>query len=130
MKYLLPLATVGLALALAAPVAAQPLDITVRGGVPAEIPYIIPGWDDYVYGPTFFQNDYFQPDSAAINALNAMHIQDERGVRAINISIARTLGASRGSWTRHQEACQAAFASYDMISDTYLVGGLPRRCPF
>ena len=129
MKYLLPTLTLGLALALAAPVAAQPLDIIVRGGTPAVLPPVIfDGGDDYVYGWQDFRDDQnFDPAAAAINALNVMN-PNFRG-RAPDVDLVFALAFRSGSWARHQERCQAAFATYDWGSDTYLVGGLPRRCP-
>lgn len=70
MKYLLPTLSIGLAIALASPAAAQPLDIIVRGGTPEVLPGVVFDGNDYVYGPSFFENPNFDPGAAAINALN------------------------------------------------------------
>lgn len=127
MKYLRPVLALGLAIALASPVAAQPLNIIVRGGTPAVLPSITFDGDDYVYGrQNFLDNPNFDPGAAAINALNVTNPRF-RGT-PVNVGLVLALAYHPGSWTRHQEACQAAFASYDMVSDTYLVRGLPRRC--
>lgn len=126
MKYLLSISIVGLALALATPVAAQPVEIIVRGGALEVLPDPLPSGDDYVYGRSIFDNPNFDPGVAAINAMN---VTMNRSRRAIDVDLVLALARTPGSWTEHQEACQAAFASYDMATDTILAGGLPRRCP-
>lgn len=131
MKSLLPVLAVALA-ALAAPAAAQPIDITV--------PYYGPGDtydgprpfynDDYNYGaPTWDDPGRFDPAAAAINALNISHFNTPRGRSSINYNRAITLNATGDSILEHQLKCQAAYASYDLASDTYLGShGIPRPC--
>lgn len=131
MKSLLPVLALAVA-ALAAPAAAQPIDITV--------PYTGPGGtfdgprpiynDDYVYGPRSWDDPgRFDPAAAAINALNVSRFYPPRGHTTLNIDRAITLNASGDSIVEHQLRCQAAFANYDLVSDTYLgEGGIPRPC--
>ena len=47
MKRLLPIVAATLTMIIAAPVAAQPLEIIVRGGTPTILPTLLPDGDDY-----------------------------------------------------------------------------------
>jgi hypothetical protein len=130
MKRLLALSIACLTIAISVPAMAQPLDIIVRGGNPATLPSPIWQGNDYNYGwPNNAHGDNFDPAAAAINALNVSF--PRRGSNfPVNISRAGDLANHRGSWTERQEVCQARYSSYDMISDTIIVNGLPRRCPY
>jgi hypothetical protein len=131
MKSLLPVLVLAMA-AVAAPVVAQPIDITV--------PYYGPGDsydgprpfynDDYVYGSrTWDDPGRFDPAAAAINALNISHFNVPRGRSNLNYNRAITLNATGDSILEHQLKCQAAYASYDLATDTYLSDhGIPRPC--
>ena len=128
MKRLLPVVAATVTLLLAGPALAQPLEIIVRGGTPTYLPTPLPDGGDYVYGnpgnPNFSN---FDPAAAAINAELAIHPRSR--LRPNNLWLVSSLGNRSGSWTEHMEACQAAFSSYDPVSDTIIAGGLPRRCP-
>ena len=128
MKRLLPIVAATLTMLIAAPVAAQPLEIIVRGGTPTYLPTPLPDGDDYIYGnpgnPNF---PNFDPAAAAINAELAIHPRSK--LRPNNLWLVTRLAVTSGSWTEHMEVCQATYATYDPVSDTYLAGGLPRRCP-
>lgn len=128
MKRLLPIVAASLTLLIAAPVAAQPIEIIVRGGTPTYLPTPLPDGDDYVYGnpgnPNF---PNFDPAAAAINAELAIHPRSR--LRPNNLWLVTRLAVTSGSWTEHMEACQATYATYDPVSDTFLAGGLPQRCP-
>jgi len=128
MKHLLLLVTTTLTILSAAPVAAQPINIIVRGGTPTILPTPLPSGGDYVYGfPANPNYPNFDPAAAAINAELAIHPRSR--LRPPNLWLATRLAVTSGSWAEHQEACQAGFATYDPVSDTYLAGGLPQRCP-
>lgn len=128
MKRLLPVVAATLTILVAGPVLAQPLKITVRGGTPTYLPTPLPDGDDYIYGnPGNANFPNFDPAAAAINAELAIHPRSK--LRPNNLWLATSLGYRSGSWTQHIEACQAAFSSYDPVSDTIISGGLPRRCP-
>jgi len=128
MKRLLPVVAATLTILVAGPVLAQPLQITVRGGTPTYLPTPLPDGDDYIYGnPGNANFPNFDPAAAAINAELAIHPRSK--LRPNNLWLATSLGYRSGSWTQHIEACQAAFSSYDPVSDTIISGGLPRRCP-
>lgn len=127
MKRLLPIVAATLTLLIAAPVAAQPLDIIVRGGTPTYLPTLLPDGDDYNYGRANPNFPNFDPAAAAINAELAIHPRSR--LRPNNLWLVSRLGVTSGSWTEHMETCQAAYSTYDPVSDTYLAGGLPRRCP-
>ena len=130
MKRLLALSIVCLTIATAVPVSAQPIEIIVRGGTPYTLPSPLWYGDDYNYSwPNNANGNNFDPAAAAINALNQSFPRRSRSF-PVNISLAGDLASHRGSWTERQEACLARFASYDMISDTIIVNGLPRRCPY
>ena len=91
MKRLLVLSALSLVLASAVPVAAQPLQIIVRGGQPAVIPSPLWQGDDYVYGTPFYDNGFnFDPGAAAINALNVSFPGDSRA-HPTNIALAGDL---------------------------------------
>lgn len=128
MKRLLPVVAATVTLLLAGPAFAQPLEIIVRGGTPTILPTPLPDGDDYIYGnpgnPNF---PNFDPAAAAINAELAIHPRSK--LRPNNLWLVTSLAYRSGSWTQHMEACQATFSSYDPVSDTYIAGGLPRRCP-
>ena len=126
MKRLLPIVAASLTM-LAAPVAAQPIEIIVRGGTPTYLPTLLPDGDDYNYGRANPNFPNFDPAAAAINAELAIHPRSR--LRPNNLWLVTRLAVTSGSWTEHMEVCQAAFASYDPVSDTYLAGGLPQRCP-
>jgi hypothetical protein len=126
MKTLLPV--VAATLLLTSVANAQPLDITIPySGDPADSaprPYYN---DDYVYGDPW--NRDFDPAAAAINALNISHFNVPRGRSSFNVDRAITLNATGDSIATHQMKCQAAYASYDLASDTYLTdNGIPRPC--
>ena len=131
MKSLLPVLALALAV-VAAPAAAQPIDITVPYYGPDDSydgprPFYN---DDYVYGPRVWDDPgRFDPAAAAINALNISHFNTPRGRNTLNYDRAITLNATGDSIIEHQLKCQSAFASYDMVSDTYLGdNGIPRPC--
>lgn len=128
MKRLLPIVAATVTMLLAGPALAQPLEITVRGGTPTILPTLLPDGDDYIYGnpgnPNF---PNFDPAAAAINAELAIHPRSR--LRPNNLWLVTSLAYRSGSWMEHMEACQASFATYDPVSDTYISGGLPRRCP-
>ena len=128
MKHLLPIVAASLTLLIAAPVAAQPIEIIVRGGTPTYLPTPLPDGGDYVYGnpgnPNF---PNFDPAAAAINAELAIHPRSR--LRPNNLWLVTRLAVTSSSWTEHMEACQATYATYDPVSDTFLAGGLPQRCP-
>jgi hypothetical protein len=129
MKSLLSVAVLVAALGVAGPAVAQPLEIVVPGGS------YFPSDDD---GPSFNNNPdiyrapidpagRFDPGQAAINALHHSHFW-LRG-SSFNLDRAVTLNATGDSILEHQLKCQAAYASYDMASDTYLgSNGIPRPC--
>lgn len=127
MKRLLPIVAATLTILLAGPVAAQPLEIIVRGGTPTILPTVLPDGDDYNYGRANPNFPNFDPAAAAINAELAIHPRSR--LRPNNLWLVTRLAVTSGSWTEHMETCQAAFATYDPVSDTYLAGGLPQRCP-
>ena len=128
MKTLLTVLTATAALAaVSLPALAQPLSIIVRGGTPEVIPEAIFRGNDYNYGHPFDPgNPNFDPAAAAINAELAIHPRYRDF--PINVTLASTLAFSTGSWTVHQERCQATHATYDPVSNTYLVDGLPVQC--
>jgi hypothetical protein len=130
MKALLALSVALLAAGSLTPSLAQPLRITVPGGIPVTLPshpYAGEGytfdWRDQADG------DNFDPAAAAIDATNAAFPRRPIDF-PVNIDLAGELAVYRGSWTRHIEACQARFPSYDLVSDTILVDGLPVPCPY
>jgi hypothetical protein len=128
MKRLLPIVAATLTLIMAAPVAAQPLEIIVRGGTPTYLPTPLGDDDAYIYGTPRNENfPNFDPAAAAINAELAIHPRSK--LRPNNLWLVTRLAVTSGSWTEHMEVCQATYATYDPVSDTYLAGGLPRRCP-
>lgn len=129
MKRLLALSIACLTIATAVPAIAQPLEIIVRGGNSPTLPPVTWQGNDYNYGwPNNTNGNNFDPAAAAINSLNVTYPRRGRDF-PININMAGSLANHRGSWTAHQESCQARFSSYDMISDTIIVNGMPRRCP-
>lgn len=127
MKRLLPIVAASLTMLIAAPVAAQPLEIIVRGGTPTYLPAPLPDGDDYNYGRVSPNSPNFDPAAAAINAELAIHPRSR--LRPNNLWLVTRLAVSSGSWMEHMEACQASYATYDPVSDTYLARGLPVRCP-
>lgn len=130
MKRLLALSIACITIATALPATAQPLEIIVRGGNTVTLPSALDFGYDYNYGwPNNVNGGNFDPAAAAINALNVSFPRRGRNF-PINIALAGDLASYRGSWTKRQEACQARFASYDMVTDTIIVNGLPQRCPY
>jgi hypothetical protein len=131
MKRLVALSIACLTAAMALPALAQPLEIIVRGGNRVILPSPQLNGNDSLFGwPNDPRNgDNFDPAVAAMNATNAAFPRRSRNF-PVNIWLASDLGSYRGSWTARIEACQARFASYDPVTDTILVGGLPQRCPY
>ena len=132
MKRLLGLSITCLIIGGAVPALAQPIEIIVRGGNRVILPSPpLGGSDYYLFGwPNDPRNgDNFDPAAAAMNATNAAFPRRGRNF-PVNIWLASDLGSHRGSWTARIEACQARFASYDLVTDTIIVNGLPERCPY
>jgi hypothetical protein len=132
MKRLVALSIACLTVGLAVPALAQPLDIFVRGGHRVVLPSSAwSGNDYYMFGwPNDPRNgDNFDPAAAAMNATNAAFPRRGRNF-PVNIGLAGELGYRQGSWMGHIEACQARYVTYDLVTDTILVNGLPRRCPY
>ncbi|MDB5541085.1 MAG: hypothetical protein JWQ89_2812 [Devosia sp.] len=128
MRHLLPILTIGLAIAAASPVAAQPVNIIVRGGAPEFLPVPLPNdyhFGDHIFGRYFFDNLNFDPASAANNAENAIRYRP----RTVDVNLLVSMARTPGSWAVHQEQCQARYPSYDWASDTILVGRELRFCP-
>jgi len=122
-----PLAAMLLSVAIALPAAADQLVVTVPyHDRPVHIGPNFFYSHDYNYGNPYDYN--YDPAAAAINAYNNSHMKARRS-SVFNIDRAITLNYTGDSMTRHQEKCQARYASYDMISDTYLGdNGIPRHC--
>ena len=73
----------------------------------------------------------FDPGQAAANANIISRFYPLPGTVSINIDRAITLNATGSSIAEHHERCQSIYASYDLVSDTYLGGdGLPRPCRY
>jgi hypothetical protein len=128
MKSLLAAAATAIVVLAATPVLAQTV-VTIYGGryVPDTAPRPFYN-DDYVFGRQY-PGDNFDPAAAAINALNASNFWPKRGRATFNIDRAFTLNATGDSILEHQLKCQAAYSSYDLVSDTYIAGnGIPRPC--
>ena len=133
MKRLIALSIACLTVSTAVPAMADPLDITVRGGNRVVLPSssFSGNYYGYLYGwPNNPANgDNFDPAAAALNATEAAFPHRGRNF-PVNIGLAGELGYRQGSWMGHIEACQARFGSYDLTTDTIIVNGLPRRCPY
>lgn len=131
MKALLPVLAVAAALVAATPVFAQSLDITVPGGRRIVAPESLPSFNSnrYIYSSPWTTNHSFDPAQAAINALNVSHFYPRRNQINLNLERAFTLEANGESLLEHQLACQAAYETYDLVSDTYIgPHGIPRPC--
>lgn len=129
MKHVLP--ALVLLLLGAVPVAAQEVYVTIpygsHGGPGPSYGYGFSFQDDYVYGNPYSLN--FDPATAAINALNISRFHTPRPRRTFNVDRMITLNATGDSIMEHQLKCQARYATYDMVSDTYIAAnGLPRPC--
>lgn len=129
MKVLLTALTAAVIGALAMPAAAQPLDIVVPGGT------LVPGaispdfYDRRIVRTPVTPNGNFDPGRASINALAISKFYPPNGFVSINYDRALTLNATGSSMLEHQLRCQAAYATYDLATDTYLGDdGLPRPC--
>lgn len=129
MKVLLTALTAAVIGALAVPAAAQPLDIVVPGGT------LVPGaispdfHDRRIVRTPVTPNGNFDPGQASINALAISKFYPPNGFVSINYDRALTLNATGSSMLEHQLRCQAAYATYDLATDTYLGDdGLPRPC--
>lgn len=103
------------------------LSIIIAASLPLQANLTSALGDDYVYGwPRNENSPNFDPAAAAINALNATNPRI-RGSR--DFGLVDTRGRNGGLSVNHQLRCQAKYASYNMISDTYVGNsGMPRRC--
>jgi hypothetical protein len=129
MKTLTPVIALAL-ISLAAPAAAQPVEATVRGGrIIYSPPSVVRPWP-------FYDNYYpyrnppgsnFDPALASI-AANEFAFGRRARVVPVNIDRAITLARTGDSMVAHQLKCQAQYPTYDLISDTYLVRGIPWPC--
>ncbi len=130
MKALVPAIAAALVIASAPPALAQ-VEIVVPGGT-VETPDTAPRPiynDDYVYGTPADRLRDFDPAAYAINALRISNFFPRRGHVSFNIDRAVTLNESGESIAEHQIRCQAAYASYELASDTFLdANGIPRPC--
>lgn len=129
MKLLLPAFALIVAFGAAAPAAAQPLDIIVRGGavVPDTTPRDFP--DRRIVRTPITPGGNFDPAQASLNALAVSNFYPAPGYVEINFDRAFTLNATGDSILEHQLKCQAAYASYDPASDTFIgANGIPQPC--
>lgn len=111
------------------PASAQTLIVVPGGAVDYDTSPEPFSGDGYVYGRGFDPGQNFDPAAAAINALNISHFYPPRGRSALNVDRAVTLNSTGDSIAAHQLRCQAAYASYDLGSGTYIDGdGIPRPC--
>jgi hypothetical protein len=129
------------ALAASTPAVAQPLHITVPGGSELSDPtlqrHYIFGFDNDPDARAILWNDYLTPDRfggpfngarAAMDAESIAHPK-VRFRQQWNYDTAATLSRTGDSFSEHWLKCQRAFASYDLVTDTYTgAGGLPRPC--
>ena len=71
----------------------------------------------------------FDPAQASLNALTISNFYPPPGYISINYDRAFTLNATGDSILEHQLKCQAAYATYDPASDTYIGAyGIPQPC--
>ena len=129
MKLLLPAVALIAALGAVAPAAAQPLDIIVGGGtiVPDSTPRDFP--DRRVVRTPVTPGGNFDPAQASLNALAISNFYPAPGYVSINYDRAYTLNATGDSILEHQLKCQAAYATYDPATDTYVGAyGIPQPC--
>lgn len=129
MKVLLTALVVAAAIGVSAPALAQPLDIIVPGGTlfldraPGDFP------DRRIVRTPVTPGGNFDPAQASLNALAISNFYPPPGYVSINFDRALTLNATGQSILEHQLRCQAAYATYDLASDTYLGdNGIPRPC--
>lgn len=126
-----PILVVAMA-ATASPAAAQPVEITVPGGVGVFEPSLAPRPiynDDYVVGPRLDPTQPFDPADAAINAVNVSGFYPPPDFTAFNFGRAATLNATGESIAEMQIRCQNQHPTYDPVSNTYFgPDGLPVRC--
>ena len=133
MKLLLSVVALVAGLLSMSPAAAQPLQILVPGGFENDGPNAAETfyYDDYVIRTPISPGGGFDAGQAAINALNVSHFWVPRNYSPFNPDRAVTLNATGDSLALHQLKCQAAYDSYDLVSDTYIgEDGLPRPCRF
>ncbi len=113
------LAVAFLALA-AAPVAAQPLDITVPGGARDFLPPPPPfSFYDYNTPLVTLPGERFDPAQAAIQADLAVHPKAGPVQVLYPAATAETLIRTGESFGTHWTRCQARYASYNLVTDTY-----------
>lgn len=130
MKAFIPAIAAALVIGAAAPALAQ-VEIVVPGGT-VEAPDTAPRPiynDDYVVGTPADRLRDFDPEAYAINALRVSNFFPRRGQVPFNVDRAVTLNATGESIAEHQLRCQAAYASYELASDTFLdANGIPQPC--
>jgi hypothetical protein len=130
MRYLLSAVIAAASVAvLPLPAGAQPVTVTVPYSGPPPV-------DPRVFQPQFQFPHYnlygtpynfdFDPAAAAINAELAIHPRT-RQLR-LDYGLAVTLARTGETAMQHYLKCQAAYASYDLTTDTWLDNGFPRRC--
>ena len=123
------IAVVGL-VATGLPAAAQTEIIVFGGDVEGVVTVPQSNFDyDFINAPTTTPGGNFDPSAAAINALNVSNFFPRRGHSPFNFDRAITLNETGESIAEHQLRCQDVYASYDLVSDTYLSSsGIPRPC--
>jgi hypothetical protein len=133
MKLLLSVVALVAGLLAVGPAVAQPLQIIVPGGFDNDSSSVVDTfvYDDYVIRTPVDPGGRFDPGQAAINAINVSHFWVPRNYSPFNVNRAVTLNATGDSLALHQLKCQAAYDTYDLVSDTYIADdGLPRPCRF
>ena len=137
----LPSALLIVAALAATPVLAQPLRITVPGGSPLPDPtlqrHYVFGFDNDPTARAILWNDYRTPDRfggpfngarAAADAAAIAH-PTVRFRQPWNFDTAATLIRTGDSFAEHWLRCQHAFASYDLVTDSYPgPDGIPQPC--
>ena len=129
------------ALTAAAPVLAAPVHITVPGGgLPDPTPprHEIFGFDNDPVARDLLWDDFLTPDNLGGPFDGARHALEAEAIahptvhfrQQWNPTLAATLVRTGDSFSAHWLKCQRAFASYDLVSDTYMgPRGISRPCP-
>jgi hypothetical protein len=129
MKSLLSVAVIAAVMGVAAPAVAQSLNIIVPGGTYGGFEDEPPTFNNNpdIYRAPIDPSSRFDPAQAAINAIH--HSRFWLRGSMFNLDRAVTLNATGDSLLEHQLKCQAAYATYDLASDTYIGShGIPRPC--